>query len=128
LALDTGAINYGSMAPPTSDTAHIIGATVNSNKAWNLYVSKNQDLTKGADTIASTNFLFRGEAPGAGVTLDISAYTEFATGSPGTLLAHGTRGSGRTLTVRYSLTIPWDAEGDDTNTYTATHTYTATQP
>ncbi|MFH1150077.1 MAG: hypothetical protein V1748_06360 [Actinomycetota bacterium] len=128
LALDTASIDYGTLAPPTTDTSEVIGATVNSNKAWNLYVSKNQDLTKGTDTIASSNFLFQGENAGAGVTLDVSSYAQFASGAPGTLLAHGTRGSGRTLDVRYSLTIPWDVEGDDTTPYTATHTYTATQP
>ncbi len=125
-------VDYGVLAPPTTDTTKVLGVTISSNKAWSLNVSKNQDLTmtKGATTytIPSANFLYKCQNVGAGVTNNQVAYAPFPLVD--TLLASGIRGISRTLDVQYSLTIDWDTEAYDvvTDQYTATHTYTATQP
>jgi hypothetical protein len=125
LSVAGGPVDYGDAVPGTPITDKVLSVGINSNKNWNLLVRKDHDLDNGAQTIASSAFLFRGENAGAGVTIDTGSYTEF--GAANTQIANGTRGAGRSLDVRYSLTVPWDTEGS-TDSYSATHTYTATQP
>ncbi len=120
-------VAYGDLAPvdtPVADTSKVLSLRVNSNKAWNLSVTKGGDLSGGGFNIPSANFKFQGESASTGVTLDVSSYAEFAS-TPGTQLAHGLRGANRTLDVRYSLLIDWDIQPAS---YTATHTYTVLNP
>jgi hypothetical protein len=126
LSVSGGPVDYGSLPPGSTNTSKTLAVGINSNKTWNLFVAKNHDLQNGTNLIPSADFKFLGEGAGSGVTIDAGAYTEF--GGTNTQIAHGTRGASRNLTVRYSLMVPWDVEGDDANSYTATHTYTATQP
>jgi hypothetical protein len=117
-------VSYGSLVPPTTDTSKTLGVTISSNKDWSLAVKKGGDLSDGGvNTIPSANFLFRGQNPGAGVTIVTGSYTQF--GLADTTVATGTRGASRTLDVNYSLLIDWNVEAA---AYSATHTYTATNP
>jgi hypothetical protein len=117
-------VAYGSIAPPATDTSKTLGVTISSNKDWALAVKKGGDLSDGgSNTIPSANFMFRGQNPGAGVTIVTGSYTQFALTD--TAIATGTRGASRTLDVNYSLLIDW---GIVPAAYSATHTYTATNP
>ncbi|MBN2169248.1 MAG: hypothetical protein JW738_08390 [Actinobacteria bacterium] len=101
-----------------------VTATVNSNRAWRLDVVKDQDLTSPSGTIPSSQLTFgaAGVAPFT-PTYVAPAGTEF--GSSATEVVAGARGSSLQSTISYSLNVTWDIQPD---TYTATHTYTATQP
>ena len=121
LTMPTTSVTWGAAVPGTVMTSDIT-ASVNSNKAWSLKVTKNHDLQNVGETqtILSSNFKFTATAPPGG-TGTLTA-TEFGTGV--TVVA-GVHGSGMGTTISYSLNVPWDQEPD---TYLATHTYTATQP
>lgn len=119
-------VAYGALAPqdpPAEDTTKVLGVRINSNRDWALGITTSGNLTdSGSNTIPSGNFLFQGENAGpSGVTLDINSYQEFGAKQ----IAHGTRGGNRTLDVRYSLLIDWDVAPA---AYSATHTYTVTNP
>ena len=114
----------GAQAIPGTTVTAPITATINSNKAYALKVTQNHVLTgTGATppTIASVNFTFGATNPTGG-TYNAPAGTEFGTA---VRVIEGARGSGLSTTITYSLVVPWDQAPD---TYTATHTYTATQP
>jgi len=101
-----------------------ITATVSSNRGWDLKVTKSQDMTGVAHSmvIPSASFTFGASTGDARVTYTAPASTQFGTD---VTVCSGNRGGNMDTTVSYSLDIPWDVEPD---TYTATHTYTATQP
>lgn len=98
-----------------------ITASINSNKAYRLAVTKDHDLQGPTESIPSASFTFGATLP-AGGTYNAPAGTEFGTA---TRVVEGARGNNRSTTITYSLTVPWDQAPE---TYTATHTYTATQP
>ncbi len=111
--------------PPGGPYTQSIAATVNSNKTWNMGVVSSGLLTSAPDTIPSAepdlHIQHRGDANVKNVQ---GSATQFGTTS--TNVCNGSlRGSGEMLNVNYSLTIPWDVQP---GTYTATHTYTVTQP
>ncbi|MBN1288817.1 MAG: hypothetical protein JXA49_04180 [Actinobacteria bacterium] len=98
-----------------------VTATVNSNRAWRLDVTKDQDLTSVSGTIPSAQLTF--SSVGDNFVPTVTATDEeFGTN---TVVIEGARGSSLQSTITYSLDVTWDIEPD---TYTATHTYTATQP
>lgn len=113
---------FGSQAPGTY--AQSLAATVNSNKTWSMGVVKDVDLTDGTDTIPSADLTYTSSSSDPNVLNLQGSATQFNTTS--TNVCNGcTRGSGETLNVNYSLTIPWNVGPGN---YTATHTYTVTQP
>lgn len=102
-------------------------ATVNSNKIWSLKVTKGGDLVTGAGgagyTIPSTNLTY-GATSGNGKVKNLQvAGTQFGTDT--NICNTCDRGGVMAVTVNYSLVVPWEVEPGP---YTATHTYTATQP
>jgi len=113
---------FGSQPPGTY--AQSLAASVNSNKTWSMGVVKSGDLTDGTDTIPSADLTYTSSSADPLVQGLQGSATQFGIAS--TNVCNGSlRGSGETLNVNYSLTIPWNV-GD--GTYTATHTYTVTQP
>jgi hypothetical protein len=115
-------VTWGAAVPGTTVTADIT-ASINSNKAYALKVTTDGDLTGAVslETIPSANFTFGATLP-AGGTYNAPPSTTFGTDVS---VVAGARGSARSTTISYSLDVPWDQAPD---TYTATHTYTATQP
>lgn len=126
LSMTPTTIDWGGAAlePGTSYDDTTV-ATVSSNKGWNLDVEADQLLTGvvDAETIPSANFTFETTSSDGRVTYKAPAGTEFSVGS-GTNAASGDRGGSIDMTMTYSLDVPWDLAPD---TYTATHTYTASQ-
>jgi hypothetical protein len=123
LSMPTTSVTWGAAVPGTIMTSDIT-ASINSNKAYALKVTENHVLTgTGATppTIPSADFTFGATLP-AGGTYNAPAGTQFGTDVS---VVAGARGSARSTTISYSLNVPWDQAPD---TYTATHTYTATQP
>ena len=123
------AVNFGGgpLAPGSSYT-QVITASINSNKGWSLKVTKDHDLLGGtsAETIPSADLTFTSASADPNVTVKVLTPTEFPTVAQGAATAvGGTRGSSISSSISYSLTVPWDQAPD---TYSATHTYTATQP
>lgn len=123
LDMPTTAVTFGTVNPGDPAVTRNITATINSNKAYALKVTKNHDLQNagGTQTIPSSYLTFGATMP-AGGTYNAPSGTQFGTD---TEVIAGARGSGRSTTITYSLSVPWDQEPD---AYTATHTYTATQP
>ena len=125
LTMSTTSVTWnGATAIPGTTVTAPITATINSNKPYALTVTQDRLLTGTGTpqpTIASGNFTFGATIPTGG-TYNAPAGTEFGTA---TRVIEGARGSGLSTTITYSLTVPWDQTPD---TYTATHTYTATQP
>jgi hypothetical protein len=126
LAVNTNTVDWGggSLAPGSSYSDSIT-ATVNSNKPWSLAVRKSQDLTNGTDSIASSNLTYTSSSSDGRVKGLVGSATQFNT-SDANVCSGCDRGANMSLDVNYSLTVPWDVEGG--LTYSATHTYTATQP
>jgi hypothetical protein len=125
LTMPTTVVNFGggSLAPGSTYTQGI-SASVNSNKAWTLKVTKNHDLRGTGATpedIPSADLTFTSSTSDPKVT-PVGTPTEFGTN---TTVCSGARGNNLSSTITYSLTVPWDQAPD---TYSATHVYTATQP
>ena len=124
LTMSSTSIDFGTVAP-WSTTPASTTATVNSNKAWSLRAQKNTDLTTGTYTIPSENLTYTSTTTTpATVHNTVVASTQFST-TTAAVCSGCDKGSSMTLTMNYSLTVPWTNEP---GTYTATHTYTATQP
>jgi hypothetical protein len=121
LDMPTTAVAFGTLQPGDSSNG-VISATINSNKAWSLKVTKSDDMTGAVsgEKVPNANLTFVTTSANPNVTVKGSG-----TFGTGTLVCSGTRGSSITSTITYSVTVPWDLAPD---TYTATHTYTATQP
>jgi hypothetical protein len=98
-------------------------ARVSSNKGWNLVVTKSQDLTgvTFSDVIPSTDLTFEATSSDGRVTYVAPAGTEFGTD---VTVCSVNRGGNIDTDVSYTLDVPWELEPD---TYSATHTYTASQ-
>lgn len=126
LTMSSTTINFGGGAlAPGSVHADSTIATVNSNKLWSLKVKKDTDLTYLTYTIPSANLTYTSTTTTpATVHNTVVASTPFSTTDASTCSACD-RGSAMSLTMNYSLTVPWENEP---GTYTATHTYTVTQP
>jgi len=112
----------GAQAIPGTTVTAPITASVNSNRTWTLKVTANHELQNAgaSETIPSADFTFTSTAPPSGTGQPTN--TEFGTDIT---VATGVRGSSQSTTITYRLAVPWDQAPD---TYTATHTYTATQP
>ncbi|MBU4273895.1 MAG: hypothetical protein KJ907_08355 [Actinobacteria bacterium] len=126
LDMPTTVVNFG--AGPLAPGAvynQAIDATVSSNKGWSLDVRKNQDLTGAVslEVMPSSNLTFTSDSANPRVTQKRTTATEFPAADD--YAVQGTRGGAILSTISYSLDVPWELEPD---TYTATHTYTATQP
>jgi hypothetical protein len=98
--------------------------TVSSNATWAMTVYKSQDLTNGGSAIPSADLTLTSsgvEGTVTGVTIGLLA-------SPTTICTGCTRGFQRTVGISYSLLLPDDSTswGLADGTYTATHTFTAT--
>ena len=121
LDMPTTSVPFGTLQPGSSDSKPIT-ATINSNKGWSLKVTKSDDLTGAVsgEKVPNANLTFVTTSANPNVTVKGSG-----TFGTGTLVCSGTRGSSITSTITYSVTVPWDLAPD---TYSATHTYTATQP
>lgn len=119
---NTVSFGGGSLAPGSTVTDSVV-ATVNSNKVWSLKVTKSGDLASGGFTVPSTAFTFGATSSDGKVKNLTAAGAQFGTDTP--VCSTCDRGSAMPVTVNYSLVVPWDVEP---GTYTATHTYTATQP
>lgn len=124
LNMPTTAVDFGGPLEAGQNYQQAITASINSNKNWRLAVTKNRDLTGAVslEVIPSANLTFETTSADPKVTVKAPAGTQFGTD---TVVCEGTRGSGISSTITYSLSVPWDLAPD---TYTATHTYTATQP
>ena len=123
LTMPTTSVTWtGAQALPGTTVTAPITASVNSNRKWTLKVTKNHDLQNAgaSETIPSADFTFTSTAPPSGTGQPTN--TEFGTDIT---VATGVRGSSQSTTITYRLAVPWDQAPD---TYTATHTYTATQP
>lgn len=124
LNMPVTSITWSGPQEPGATVTGNISATINSNKAYALKVTKDHDLTGTGptpETIPSANLTFGATLPTGG-TYNAPAGTTFGTD---TRVIEGARGSGLSTTITYSLTVPWDQAPD---TYSATHVYTATQP
>lgn len=123
LNMPTTTVDFGGGSlEPGQNYGQVISATVNSNRDWQLAVTKDQDLTSGSDTIPSANLTFGATAVNFTETYEAPAGTEFGTD---TVVVSGNRGGGLDTNISYSLDVPWTVPD---GVYTATHTYTATQP
>ena len=127
LSMPTTSVDFGGgpLAPGTSYD-QVITATVNSNKAWSLKVTKDHDLSgTGAtpEVIPSANLTFGAKSLDPLVTYKAPAGTQFSESAVN--VVQGNRGSGISSSICYNLNVPWDLEPD---TYRAAHVYTATQP
>lgn len=123
LNMPTTTVDFGGGPLESGQTyTQAISASVNSNRGWSLRVTKDHDLQGVTESIPSSALTFGATSGDVRVTFKAPAGTTFGTG---TLVVQGTRGSGISSSIGYSLSVPWDQEPD---TYTATHTYTATQP
>ena len=125
LTMPTTSVTWtGAQALPGTTVTAPITATINSNKAYALKVTQDHVLTgigTTPPTIPTADFTFGATMPTGG-TYNAPAGTQFGTA---VRVIEGARGSGLSTTITYSLTVPWDQAPD---TYSATHTYTATQP
>jgi hypothetical protein len=126
LSMPTTTVNFGggSLAPGQTYN-QTITASVNSNKAWSLKVTKDHDLHGAGATpedIPSADLTFEATSSDPAVTYKAPAGTQFGTAVN---VVQGNRGNNIASSIVYSLTVPWDLAPD---TYSATHTYTATQP
>ena len=121
LTLNSGTVDLGSVDPETSPATATLGASVSSNRPWNLTVSKGSDLYNNVDNyyIPSSQLTFTVTTSDGRVTSTGSG--EF--GTTGTQVAAGNRGGNISLDVNYSLVVTYD---DPAGNYSATHTYTAT--
>jgi len=128
LTVSKSTIDFGSGVTPLqpgSTYADSTTATVNSNKIWSLKVTKGGDLTFGTFTIPSANLTYGSTTTDPVNVLNVQAAgTQFGTTSTNVCNAC-LRGSGLPVTINYSLVVPWSV---DPGTYTATHTYTVSQP
>lgn len=127
LSLSVGSpVAFGTVVPGTTATGSTL-ATVSSNKIWSLKVTKGGDLVTGAGgtglTIPSANLTYGSTTSNSKVKNVQAAGTQFGTDT--NICNTCDRGSGMAVTVSYSLLVPDDVEP---GAYTATHTYTATQP
>jgi hypothetical protein len=123
MSMDTNLVDWGGVAlDPGSVHTDAVTATVSSNKVWSLVVTKNRDLTNGTEVIPSTSLTY-GVAGSGGVKNPQAAGTQFGTS---TNVCNACDRGVNTATITYSLNIPWDTVPE--LTYTATHTYTASQP
>mgnify|MGYP000993959186 CR=1 FL=1 len=122
LTMPTTSVDFGGgPLAPGSDYTGVITATVNSNKAWSLKVTKDHDLRgTGAtpEVIPSGNLTFEATSADSRVTYKASANTPF--GDTAVDVVRGNRGSNITSSITYSLRVPWELAPD---TYSATHTY-----
>jgi hypothetical protein len=106
-----------------SQTTTNLSITTKTNCGWSMTVYKDNDLTKGADTIPSSRLVYTSSTTNG---TPQSSNTEFSTsGSPTNVVTSGTKTgeSGATVTVNYKLTVNYD---DNPGTYNCTHTYTIT--
>jgi hypothetical protein len=125
LTMSSTTINFGGAAlAPGSSYNDSTTATVNSNKLWSLKVKKDHDLTYTTYTIPSSNLTYTSTSTNPGVKNLVGTATEFSA-SDASACSGCDRGSSMSLTINYSLSVPWTIEP---GVYTATHTYTATQP
>ncbi len=128
-------VDWGSISTPLA-AGNVVAytdttvASVSSNKNWNLIVHKDHDLQWNTDTIPSTDLTYGVTSSDPEVQDPQASGTEFGTSASPTNVCGGatpcTRGANLSVTVTYSLLMPWTAEADQQ--YTATHTYTAVQP
>ncbi len=125
LTVSPDKVDFGSMDPENPSRTVALGATVSSNRYWELTVTKDGDLYNEEEnySIPSSQLTFSVTSSDQRVTSTGSG--EFGTGPNGTLVAAGRRGGNIGLTVNYRLVITWD---DPPGQYSATHTYTAMQP
>lgn len=119
LTLNGNTVDFGSVDPENSPASRSLGAMIHSNRPWRLTVTKDGDLRNQGYSIPSSQLTFTVATSDQRVTSTGSG--EFGSG---TLVAGGNRGGNISLTVNYRLVITWD---DPDGTYTANHTYTATQ-
>ncbi len=109
---------------------HYVALEVSTNTTtWDVDCSKNQDLTSGGNTIASSNFIYTSVfVSGTPADADVYSNLEFGSvGSPSNVTDTPTiPAAANTLRVdaRYDLTIP-PTQAAASN-YQATHTYTLT--
>ena len=126
LSMSKPTVDFGGGAlSPGNSASDSVTATVNSNKLWSLKVHKDQDLTSGAFTIPSTDLMYTSTTTQpTHVKNLVGTATPFST-TDASVCGNCDRGNNLDVTISYSLNVPWDVEP---GTYTATHTYTATQP
>ena len=124
LTMSETLVDFGGGALEPGLQTEDISASISSNRGWDLKVTKSQDMTGAvlSGVIPSANFTFGASSADGRVTYAAPASTQFGTD---VTICSGNQGGNIDTTVSYSLDIPWDMEPD---TYTATHTYTATQP
>jgi hypothetical protein len=119
------AIDFGNMAAGSTQTKVLV-LGVTANDAWQLAVSKSQDLTIGgtSTSIPSINFTFTSSGP-AGPTYVISD-TQFGTiAIPANVVTNGSATSSSNINITYKLMIPADQL---VGYYSAPHTYTLIVP
>ncbi|MHB8893846.1 MAG: hypothetical protein ACYC99_01535 [Candidatus Geothermincolia bacterium] len=121
LTMPVTSVTWSGPQTPGATVTGDITASINSNKAYALKVTKDHDLQGATESIPSANLTFGATLP-VGGTYNAPAGTTFGTD---TRVIEGARGNNRNTTISYSLTVPWDQAPD---TYSATHVYTATQP
>lgn len=116
------AIDFGNMAAGSTQTKVLV-LDVTANDAWQLTVSKSQDLTIGgtSTSIPSTNFTFTSSGP-AGPTY-VASDTEFGTDT--NVVTGGSATSSSNINITYKLVIPADQL---VGYYSAPHTYTLIVP
>jgi hypothetical protein len=117
-------VNFGAALAPGSTYNASTTATVSSNKSWGMTVTAGSLLTQGLFTIPSANLTYGVTSSDGKVKGMEAGPTQFAlTPLTSNVCAGSDRGAAETLSVNYSLVVPWDVEA---GSYTASHTYTAT--
>ena len=128
-------MSYGSKAAGThtaydADSGHKVALTINTNTTtWDVKVSKNNDLTSGANSIASANFIYTSiRISGTPAAPDVYSDQPFgASGTPSNVTdspATPAACADLVVDVRYDLTLP--STQTAASNYQATHTYTLT--
>ncbi len=128
LSMSKATVDFGSgvtALQPGSTYTDSVTATVDSNKIWSLKVTKSGDLTFGAFTIPSANLTYGSTTTNPANVLNLQAAGTLFLVTPTNICNTCNRGGSLPVTINYSLTVPWSV---DPGTYTATHTYTVSQP
>ena len=125
LSMSKATVDFGGVLQPGSTHTDTDIATVDSNKIWSLKVTKSSDLHDAVSgmSIPSANLTYGSTSANPNVLNLQASGTQF--GASTNVCNTCGRGPAMAVTVTYSLTVPWNVEP---GTYTATHTYTATQP
>lgn len=119
-------VDFGTMGPGQG-LERTLTLAVTANSAWNLTVSKNQNLTYSylGASIPSANFTYTSNGTASGTY--VSSSTEFgSTGTPSNVVTNGAATGGSNVNVVYRLVVPGDQPSNDPNQgyYSAVHTYT----